>query len=72
MVRVRRSEAEPEADDSDDDLKLTCGIHARISEDALAILKRMAKNKGLKPSTWIRVELYKALGIIKPERTPRS
>jgi hypothetical protein len=46
------------------DLDLTKGIHARVSEEAWGRLCQAANKKGLKPATWIRVTLYKELGLI--------
>jgi hypothetical protein len=56
MARARRS--------ATNDMNLTVGVHTRVSEEAWALILRAAKGKGLLPATWIRVTLYKELGII--------
>ena len=57
--------AHPPTTDPTVDLDLTQGIHSRISLQAETMIKDRAQKSGLKPSTWVRVTLYKALGLIK-------
>lgn len=39
-------------------------VHARISEDARRALLKRAEGEGIKPATWVRVTLMKALGLL--------
>lgn len=44
-------------------LDLTVVVQTRISSKAAAILGERADAAGVKNATWIRMELYKALGL---------
>lgn len=62
----RSSHPEPSgADPAKAGLDLTRPIHARISPAAEVLLHEKARAAGLPPATWVRLELYKALGLIK-------
>jgi hypothetical protein len=59
MARTRRLAPEPS------DLDLTVGFHTRISEEAKELLRKLARESGIKPATCGRQLLYRGLGIIK-------
>lgn len=47
------------------DMDLTRPVHTRISPRAEKLLQKRAQDAGLKPATWVRIQLYKVLGLIK-------
>lgn len=50
--------------DDDTELGLTVKLQLRVSEEADRRIRRAAKRSGVKKGTWMRVELYKILGLI--------
>lgn len=56
----------PEA--TDERLDLTKMIQTRISFEAKALLKKRAKVAGLRPSTWARQVIYRALGLLSNDK----
>jgi hypothetical protein len=57
---------------SESDLDLTVPFHTRISARAQELLRERAQATGLKPATWGRIELYRALGLIGPPKAKRK
>ena len=47
---------------------LTVGLHTRISEKAETLLHERARSAGVKPATWARNAIYRALGLLKDEQ----
>ncbi len=50
---------------SPSELDLTVTVQSRVSPRAKAMVRDSARRGGVSPSTWIRVTIYKALGLIK-------
>ncbi len=68
MARVRKPVAPPPPPSlvaGESDLDLTEAIHARISPAAKAMLRKRAREASLLPATWVRREIYRALGLLK-------
>lgn len=42
-------------------------IPVRISKVAKKLIKQRASRAGIRPSTWVRVEIYKVLGLSKDQ-----
>lgn len=61
MLRTPDTDADPAVDIDD----LTVGIQTRVSPRADEMIKDRAQRDGIKPATWVRITLYKALGIMK-------
>lgn len=62
MLRTPDTDAPSASDDLTD---LTVGLHTRVSPGADEMIKKRARLSGVKPATWVRLQIYKALGILK-------
>lgn len=48
-------------------LDLSKVIHTRVSTAAEQLVQDKAKAAGLSPATWVRVTIYRALGLVPKE-----
>lgn len=55
--------SEPDTDAGGDNL--THPLHTRVSAQADALLRERARGEGIKPATWARLAIYRALGLLK-------
>lgn len=51
--------------DASGDADLSVGLHTRISPQADDMIKERARRAGLKAATWVRLQIYEALGLLK-------
>lgn len=51
-------------DGEDTELGLTVKLQLRVSPEADRMIRTRAKRAGVKKGTWMRVEIYKVLGLI--------
>ena len=57
MTKTRASK--PESED------LTVGLQTRISSQAERLLHERARRSGVRPATWVRITIYRALGLLE-------
>jgi hypothetical protein len=55
----------PPADGEAPDPDLTVLCQTRVSQQAHDMIAVRARHACLKPATWVRLELYKALGLLR-------
>jgi hypothetical protein len=60
-----RRHADAPSDPSDVGLNLIENLQTRVSPEAKALVERRAKAAGQTPSAWLRVTIYKILGLNK-------
>jgi hypothetical protein len=60
MVTRTRGGQKPTAEVTND---LTCVLHVRVSGEVLDLVQHRAAKAGVRPTTWVRTELRKILGL---------
>lgn len=64
--------AEPPSEPDHLDLDLTKTVNTRVSVKAKAMMQLVASKAGVTPGTWMRITIYRALGLIGSATSKRN
>jgi len=65
MAKTKGKAESKESKSEESDLDLTESVHTRISSQAKAMIRELAKKTGIKPMTMARQLIYRGLGIME-------